>query len=187
MRAAIYARVSTTDQDNSLQIAELTEYVKRRGWELAGIYQDTLSGARADRPGLDRLMRDARLRRFDVVVVWKLDRFGRSLVDCVSAIQELAGLGIRFIATSQGLDTDESNPASKLLLHILAAVAQFERELIRERVQAGVRRARARGKRIGRPQKVFDREEVHRLRRQGLSIAKIAERMGLGVGTVARF
>ena len=186
MRAAIYARVSTTDQDNSLQIAELTGYVKRRGWELAGVYQDTLSGARADRPGLDRLMGDARLRRFDVVVVWKLDRFGRSLVDCVSAIQELAGLGIRFIATSQGLDTDESNPASKLLLHILAAVAQFERELIRERVQAGVRRARARGKRIGRPRKVFDREEVHRLRRQGLSIAKIAERMGLGVGTVAR-
>jgi len=186
MRAAIYARVSTTDQDNSLQVAELTEYVRRRGWELADVYQDTLSGSRADRPGLDRLMEDARLRRFDVVVVWKLDRFGRSLVHCVSAIQELAGLGIRFIAASQGLDTDESNPASKLLLHILAAVAQFERELIRERVQAGVRRARAQGKRIGRPRRVFDREEVHRLRRQRLSIAKIARRMGLGVGTVAR-
>ncbi len=186
MRAAIYARVSTTDQDNSLQIAELTEYVRRRGWQLASVYQDTLSGCRGDRPGLDRLMQDARLRRFDVVVVWKLDRFGRSLVHCVSAIQELAGLGIRFIAASQGLDTDESNPASKLLLHILAAVAEFERELIRERVQAGVRRAQAQGKRIGRPRRVFDREEVHRLRRQGLSIAKIARKMGLGVGTVAR-
>src|SRR5712692_7187331 len=87
----------------------------------------------------------ARCRRFDAVVVWKLDRFGRSLVHCVSGIQELSSLGIRFIATSQGLDTDESNPGSKLLMHILAAVAQFERELIRERVSAGIRNAKAKG------------------------------------------
>src|SRR5690348_54998 len=124
-RAAIYARVSTTDQNNTVQVRELTEYVERRGWQLAGVYQDQISGAHATRPGLDRLMADARQRRFDGVLVWKLDRFGRSLVACVSGIQELASLGIRFIATSQGLDTDESNPASKLLLHILAAVAQF--------------------------------------------------------------
>ena len=190
MRAAIYARVSTSDQNNSIQIRELTEYVERRGWELVSVYQDTMSGAKVSRPGLDRLMADARQRRFDAVLVWKLDRFGRSLVHCVGGIQELASLGVRFIATSQGLDTDESNPASKLLLHILAAVAQFERELIRERVSAGMRSAKAKGTRsgkpIGRPKRIFDREEVRQLRQNGLPIDAIARQMKLGVGTVLR-
>src|SRR5450631_3687774 len=190
MRVAIYARVSTTDQTNAIQIRELTEYVERRAWELTGTYQDQMSGAKASRPGLDQLIADARQRKFDVVVVWKLDRFGRSLVHCVSGIQELASLGIRFIATSQGLDTDESNPASKLLLHILAAVAQFERELIRERVSAGMRAAKANGTKtgnaIGRPRRIFNRDEVVRLRESGLSIEKISDQMSIGVGTVVR-
>jgi len=190
LKAAIYARVSTADQHNEIQVRELTEYVQRRGWELAGVYQDQISGAKASRPGLDKLMADARQRRFDVVLVWKLDRFGRSLVHCVSGIQELASLGVQFIATSQGLDTDESNPASKLLLHILAAVAQFERELIRERVSAGMRNAKAKGTRsgkpIGRPRRVFDRAEVLRLRQDGLAVAKIALQMNVGVGTIVR-
>jgi putative DNA-invertase from lambdoid prophage Rac len=190
MRAAIYARVSTTDQTNVIQIRELKEYVERRGWELAEIYQDQMSGAKVSRPGLDQLTIDARSRRFDAVVVWKLDRFGRSLVHCVSGIQELASLGIRFIAASQGLDTDESNPASKLLLHILAAVAQFERELIHERVSAGMRAAKTHGTKtgnpIGRPRRIFSRDEVARLREEGLSIEKIATKMHLGVGTVVR-
>jgi putative DNA-invertase from lambdoid prophage Rac len=190
MKAAIYARVSTADQHNAIQVRELSEHVQRREWELAGVYQDQISGAKASRPGLDKLMTDARQRRFDVVLVWKLDRFGRSLVHCVSGIQELASLGIRFIATSQGLDTDESNPASKLLLHILAAVAQFERELIRERVSAGMRNAKTKGTRsgkpIGRPRRVFNRAEVLRLRQDGISIARIARQMNVGVGTVAR-
>lgn len=190
MNAAIYARVSTVDQNNAIQVRELKEYVERRGWALTGTYQDQMSGAKASRPGLDQLMADARRRKFDVVVVWKLDRFGRSLVHCVSGIQELASLGVRFIATSQGLDTDESNPASKLLLHILAAVAQFERELIRERVSAGMRAAKAHGTKtgnaIGRPRRIFNRDEVLRLRGTGLSIEKIADQMSIGVGTVVR-
>jgi len=190
LRAAIYARVSTTDQTNAIQIRELKEYVERRGWELTNVYQDQMSGAKASRPGLDQLVADARRRKFDIVVVWKLDRFGRSLVHCVSGIQELASLGIRFIATSQGLDTDESNPASKLLLHILAAVAQFERELIRERVSAGMRAAKTHGTKtgnaIGRPLRIFNRDEVVRLREMGFSIEKIAGHMSIGVGTVAR-
>jgi putative DNA-invertase from lambdoid prophage Rac len=190
MNAAIYARVSTTDQTNAIQVRELQDYVQRRGWELTEVYQDQMSGAKASRPGLDQLMADARLRRFDAVVVWKLDRFGRSLVNCVSGIQELASMGIRFLATSQGLDTDESNPASKLLLHILAAVAQFERELIHERVTAGMKAARKHGTKtgnaIGRPRRVFDREEVVRLRKTGLSIERVASQMGIGVGTVVR-
>jgi DNA invertase Pin-like site-specific DNA recombinase len=190
MKAAIYARVSTTDQTNTIQVRELKEYVERRGWQIAGIYQDQMSGAKASRPGLDQLMADARLRKFDAVLVWKLDRFGRSLVHCVSGIQELASLGIRFLAISQGLDTDESNPASKLLMHILAAVAQFERELIRERVSAGMRAAKTHGTKtgnaIGRPRRVFDREEVVRLRSAGLSFEKISRQMRVGVGTVVR-
>ena len=190
MRVAIYARVSTSDQNNAIQTRELTEYVERRGWELATVYQDQMSGAKASRPGVDRLMADARQRRFDAVLVWKLDRFGRSLVHCVGGIQELASLGVRFIATSQGLDTDESNPASKLLLHILAAVAQFERELIRERVSAGMKNAKARGTRsgkpIGRPRRVFDHQQVRQLRQDGLVINAIARQLKLGVGTVLR-
>jgi len=190
MNAAIYARVSTTDQTNAIQIRELKEYVERRGWKLTCAYQDQMSGAKATRPGLDQLMADARRRKFDIVVVWKLDRFGRSLIQCVSGIQELASLGIRFIASSQGLDTDESNPASKLLMHILAAVAQFERELIRERVSVGMKAARKHGTKtgnpIGRPRRIFNRHEVARLRGTGLSIEKIAREMNIGVGTVVR-
>jgi len=132
----------------------------------------------------------ARQRRFDAVLVWKLYGFGRSLVHCVSGIQELSSLGIRFIATSQGLDTDESNPASKLLMHILAAVAQFERELIRERVSAGMRNAKSKGTRsgkaIGRPRRIFDRGEIVRLRQDGHSLAQIARQMNVGLGTVVR-
>ena len=190
MKAAIYARVSTTDQTNSMQIRELEDYVERRGWALSKVYQDQMSGSKASRPGLDQLMADGRRRRFDIVVVWKLDRFGRSLVHCVSGIQELASMGICFIATSQGLDTDESNPASKLLMHILAAVAQFERELIHERVSAGMKAAMKHGTKtgnpIGRPRRIFNRDEVVRLRGTGLAIEKIASQMSIGVGTVVR-
>ena len=190
LRAVIYARVPTTDQTNAIQVRELKEYVERRGWELVGVYQDQMSGAKASRPGLDQLMADARRRKFDAVVVWKLDRFGRSLVHCISGIQELASLGIRFIATTQGLDTDESNPASSLMMHILAAIAQFERSIIAERVSAGMKAAKTHGTKtgnaVGRPRRIFNRDEVVRLRETGLSIEKISEKMSIGVGTVVR-
>lgn len=190
MKSAIYARVSTTDQTNTIQVRELKEYVQRRGWDVAGVYQDKMSGKAASRPGLNQLMADARFRKFDTVLVLKLDRFGRSLVHCVGAIQELQTLGIRFIAISQGLDTDKSNPTSQLLMHILAAVAQFERELIHERVSAGMRAAKTHGTKtgnaIGRPRRVFDRQEVLRLRAAGLSIESVACQMRIGVGTVVR-
>jgi putative DNA-invertase from lambdoid prophage Rac len=135
-------------------------------------------------------MADARCRKFDCVVVWKLDRFGRSLIHCISQIQELTALGVRFVATSQGLDTDRANPASSLLLHILAAVAQFERELIRERVSAGMKAAAVKGTRsgkaIGRPRRVFDRSEVVRLRESGKALQWIANKLGVGLGTISR-
>ena len=186
MKSAIYARVSTTDQHNEIQIKELTEYVQRRGWELAGVYQDQMSGTRAQRPGLDALMADARLHKFDAVVVVKLDRFGRSLMNCVTGIQELTAAGVRFLATSQGLDTDASNPTSRLLLHILAAVAEFERELIKERVSAGLKHAKAKGAAIGRPRRVFDRQRALDMRAQGMSYPQIAQTLGVGYGTVVR-
>src|SRR6266446_5183873 len=144
MKAAIYARVSTTDQNCEMQLAELREYVRRHGWEIASEYVDTgWSGAKASRPEFDRLMLDAAQRKFDAILCWKLDRFGRSLLHCKTAIEQLQAHGVRFIATSQNIDTDESNPAARFLLHILMAAAEFERELIRERSMAGQKRYRS--------------------------------------------
>ena len=203
MRAAIYARVSTTDQNCELQLNELREYIKRHGWESVGEYVDSgWSGAKASRPEFDRLMQDAGKRRFEVVLVWKLDRFGRSVLNCKTALQQLKACGVRFIVTSQNIDTDESNPAAGFQLNMLIAVAEFERELIRERTAAGLKRyrqdygagkvgkeSRSRsGKNlpVGRPRRVFDRERVAELRAQGLSPRQIASRLGLGEGTVRR-
>ena len=202
MKAAMYARVSTTDQKCELQLRELQEYATRQGWTIVETYQDVMSGAKSNRPNLNRLMADAMARRFDCLLVWKLDRFGRSLVDCLNNIQILEDQGIRFIAVTQGLDTDQRNPASRFLLYVLGAAAEFERSLIRERTLAGQQRYRqdfALGKvgksvssRSGRnlpphrPRKIFDRDSVATLHAQGLSIRAIAGRLGLGVGTVAR-
>ena len=156
MRIALYARVSTTDQSCEMQLQELRHYAAQRGWQVFGEYVDTgWSGAGASRPELDRLMQDARTRRFDAVLVWKLDRWGRSVADCIRSIQELVSLGVRFLAVTQNLDTDESNPMSRFLLHILAAFGELEREMIRERVRAGLRNARAHGKALGAPSGPF--------------------------------
>src|SRR5260370_18140167 len=130
MNCAIYARVSTTDQTCEMQLRELREYVARRGWEVAGEYVDTgWSGAKASRPEINRLKQDARERRFECVLVWKLDRWGRSVADSLAGIQELKSLGIRWIAVTQNLDTDESNPMARFMLHIMAAFPPPEREI----------------------------------------------------------
>jgi putative DNA-invertase from lambdoid prophage Rac len=202
MKVAIYIRVSTADQNNELQRRELQEYAERHGWGIAQVYEDTLSGAKANRPGLDKLMADARARNIDTVLCWKLDRFGRSLLDCLANLRELDTHGVRFIAITQALDTDNRNPASKFLLHVLGAAAEFERELIRERSSAGRTRYLQdyRAGRVGktvhsrsgknlppdRPKRIFDRDRVGQLRAQGLSIRQIAAKLGIGVGTAAR-
>lgn len=202
MKIAAYARVSTPDQDPALQLDELRDYAARQGWDLASTYIDVISGTKARRPGLDRLMADARQRKFDIVLVWKLDRFGRSLVDCLSNIQSLESNSVRFIAVTQGLDTDERNPASRFLLQVLGAAAEFERSLIVERSRAGQARYRRdyeagkvgktvqsrSGKNMPphRPRKVFDRQKVVELREKGLSLRAIARIMGIGLGTVTR-
>jgi DNA invertase Pin-like site-specific DNA recombinase len=201
MRCAIYARVSTTDQDCSLQLTELRHYVKARGWELAGEYVDTgWSGAKASRPQLDRLMGHARSRKVDCILVWKLDRWGRSVSNLVSSLQELAGLGVRWIATTQNLDTDQHNPVGTLLMHMLAAVAEFERSMIQERVKAGVTEyARAykagqvgttrhskSGKDLpaGRPKRIFRRDEAEKLRKLGHSWRAIAKHLRVSASTI---
>ena len=184
-RSALYARVSTSDQNCEMQLRELREYCQRRGWSSVGEYIDTgVSGARASRPALDQLMADAAKHLFDVVLVYKLDRFGRSVLNLAQSLATLDSYGVRFIAVSQGLDTDHANPTSRLLLNILASVAAFELELIRERTVAGVRAARAKGKTIGRPRRVFRRDEAVRLRAEGHSWRSIATTLGVPVMTV---
>jgi putative DNA-invertase from lambdoid prophage Rac len=185
MKAAIYARVSTSDQNCEMQLRELREYLGRRGWDPAGEYIDAgFSGAKTSRPQLDRLMVDARACRFDAVVVWKLDRWGRSLAHLVQSVQELSALGIRFVAVTQNIDTDESNPMARLLLHLMGAFAEFERELIRDRVNAGIRNARARGKKLGRPRRVFRRDEALEMRAQGKSWRAIAAALNVPLATL---
>ena|SRR5215469_6635974 len=182
---AIYARVSTADQNCEVQIRELREYVQRRGWVVVEEYIDTgISGAKASRPALDLLMQDAPEHRFHAVLVYKLDRFGRSVLNLSQSLALLDSYGVRFIAMSQGIDTDQSNPTSRLLLNILASVAAFELELIRERTIAGVRAAKAKGKHIGRPRRVFRRDEAVRLRGEGHSWRSIARILDVPVTTV---
>ncbi len=149
MRAAIYARVSTVDKQNpEMQITPLKEYCRARGIDILNIYVDRTTGAKDRRPELDQLMDAARKRQIDMIIVWKLDRFGRSLKHLVTAIDELNTLGIAFVSYQENIDL--STPSGRLMFHMIAAMAEFERELIRERVKAGVANARAKGKRIGR-------------------------------------
>ena len=185
MIIAIYARVSTSDQSCEMQLHELRQYVAKRGWEVFAEYVDTgFSGAAASRPRLDQLLRDARLRKFEAVLVWKLDRWGRSVAHCVRSIQELVSLGIRFLSPTESIDTGADSPMSKFLLHLFAAFAEMERGIIRERVQAGVRAAKARGTRLGRPQRVFRRDDAIRLRGEGKSWRAIARALDLPMSTV---
>ncbi len=187
LSCALYARVSTTDQNCDLQLRELRQYVQARGWTVAKEYVDTgWSGAKASRPQFDLLMRDARKRSFDAVLVWKLDRWGRSVSHLFGSLDELVSLGVRWIAVTQNIDTDQSNPMAKFMLGIIALVAEFEREMIRERVRAGMSAAQHRGKRMGRPRAVFDRTRAVELRKQGKSIREIATALSVGRGTVER-
>lgn len=187
MKAALYARVSTTDkgQDPDLQLRELRRYAEARGWQIAGEYVDVgQSGAKDRRPELDRLMDDARKRRVDLVLVWKLDRFGRSLRHLVNSLGELDALGVGFVSFSESIDL--TTPAGRLMCHLLAAFAQFERDLIRERVKAGISNARAKGKAHGR-RSVFPEtrlQDLADMRGRGMSIRAIAEALGASTGCV---
>lgn len=184
---AIYARVSTDDQRCDLQLNELRAYCERRGWQLVAEYVDTgWSGAKKSRPQLDKLMSAAKMHRFDIVMCWKLDRFGRSVANFVEQLEQLDSWGIRFMCITQSIDTDNQSPSSRLLMQILAAVAEFERAMIRERVKAGLVAARKRGAKFGRRPKTFDREKVLQLHLQGKTVRQIAAIVGISKSHVAR-
>jgi len=187
MRAAIYARVSTVNNGQSpeMQLRELGEYCSRRGWTVTGEYVDVgISGVNEKRPELDKLLADARRRRFDAIVVWKFDRFARSVSHLLRALETFQSLGIEFVSLTEGVDT--STPAGKMIFTVLGAVAELERSLICERVRAGLRNAKAKGKILGRPRRALDTKQITALRAKGFSMRAIAKKLGVGVGTLYR-
>ena len=187
MRTAIYARVSTANNGQSpeMQLRELREYCERRGWEAVGEYVDVgVSGSKDSRPELNRLMTDAHRRRFDAVVVWRFDRFARSVSHLLRALETFRALGVEFVSLSEQVDT--STPTGRMVFTVMGAVAELERSLIAERVRAGLRNAKAKGKRLGRPPIVVDYPRIAALRAQGRGWKSIAAELGLGVGTVLR-
>ena len=187
-RAGIYVRVSTTEQDTGLQETELREYCERRGWESI-LYRDRgQSGAKQDRPALNSLLADLRKRKVDVILVWSLDRLARSLKQLLTISEECRSLGVDLVSLKQSIDT--TLPASRLTFQILGAVAEFERELLRERVKAGMAQARRAGKRIGRPAlRHFgpgELEKIRSLRSQGASVRKLAAIFGTTQWMIAK-
>ena len=185
LRAALYGRVSTLDQNAGMQVADFQEFCQRRGWKVADQYLDLgVSGAKERRPQLDRLMADARRRRFDVVICWKLDRMGRSLRHLVNLLAEFEALGVALVSLRDNLDL--TTPSGRLMFQVIGAMAEFERSLIQERVKAGIRNSRARGKRWGRPRVAVDRVRIRARRAQGDSWATICRELNVSKGTAQR-
>ncbi len=182
-RAALYARVSTLDQEPENQLAELRRYVAARDWVPIEYVDQGVSGTKDRRPALDRLVADARRRQVDTVVVWRLDRLGRSLKHLVTLLDEFHAVGVGFVSLGEGIDLH--TPAGRLQLHILAALAEFERARIAERVAAGLARARQNGTRLGRPEKVVPESVLGSVR--GLSVREAARRLGVSPATAHRW
>jgi len=189
-RAALYVRVSSGEQHTDAQERALLEYVQRRGWLPHKIYRDKgTSGSTSSRPGLDELLKDCRRRAIDVVVVWKFDRFARSLKNLIAGLELCRALGIDFVSVTEAVDT--SLPAGEMLFQMIGAVAQFERSLIAERVRSGLANARANGKVLGRPPlRKLSRKEVANLRKQRVQekmpFRALADRFGISVWTAHR-
>jgi putative DNA-invertase from lambdoid prophage Rac len=185
MRAGLYARVSTHDQQTlGLQAESMTSYISDRGWYVAKRVEDVGSGAK-DRPGREALLKAARRREVDVVVVWRLDRWGRSLPDLVVTLRELTELGVGFVSLTEALDL--TTPTGRAMTGMLAVFAEFEREILRERVRAGVAQARKEGRPHGRPRTAsLKADEVRRLKTKRVNHSEIARRLGIGRTSVRR-
>ena len=183
LRAAVYARVSTHDQEVENQLGELRRFVEVRGWSATEYVDVGVSGAKDRRPALDRVVADARRRRFDVLVCWRLDRLGRNLRHLVTLLDDLQALGIAFVSLGEGIDC--TTPAGRLQLHVLAALAEFERGRIQERVRAGLARARRQGKRLGRPVAVIPSDRVAEV--AGLSVREAAAMLRVSPSTLKRW
>ena len=185
-RVAIYARVSTRDQTTENQIIDLRHYAKQRGWQIAAEYIDEgFSGAKSSRPRLDDMMIDARRRKFDAVLVFRFDRFARSTAHLLAALDEFRVLGIDFVSTHEAVDT--TTPLGRMVFTVVAAVAELERSIIVERINAGLARAVAKGKKLGRPRgSQIDEKEIRRCLNAGMSTRAVARSMGIGLGSVHR-
>jgi len=184
-RIAVYARVSTTDQSTESQLLDLRRYTRERGWDIFKEYVDEgISGTKDSRPALNELMNAAKKRRFDVVLVWRFDRFARSTKHLILALEEFKNLGIDFVSYQENIDT--SSPLGSAIFTIISAVAQLERDIIAERVKAGLRRAVENGKRLGRPRVNVDVREIRQLRSEGLSLRAIASQVGISHTRVAQ-
>jgi DNA invertase Pin-like site-specific DNA recombinase len=183
MKAAIYARVSTLDQEPENQLQELRRYVQARTWTAIEYVDRGWSGSKDRRPALDQLIAHAKRRQFDVLVCWRLDRLGRNLRHLVVLIEDLNALGIAFVSLGEGIDC--TTPAGKLQLYILAALAEFERARIQERVRAGLARARAQGVRLGRPPRQIDPERLATV--AGLPEREAARKLGVPRSTLQRY
>ncbi len=184
--AAIYARVSTDKQKVDMQVEELKKYISNRDFKLGQLYIDQgYTGGNINRPAYGHMMEDAHKRLFDVLIVWKLDRLSRSLKDLITTLETLGSLGIDFISYDNSLDT--STPTGKLVFHVVGSVAEFERDIIRERVRAGLANARRNGKRLGRPSILAKvSPKIHILKENGLSNRAIARKLRVGEATVRR-
>jgi DNA invertase Pin-like site-specific DNA recombinase len=184
MRCALYARVSTVDQQPENQLAELRRYAAARGWDSAMEYVDHgVSGSKDRRPALDQLLADAKRRRFDVLVCWRLDRLGRNLRHLILLLDELHALSVPFVSLSEGIDA--TTPAGRLQLHVLGAIAEFERARIAERVRAGLARARSKGTRLGRPRRKLRLEDLERV--ASLSVRDAARKLAVSKSVLARW
>lgn len=185
MRAAIYARVSTFDQEPENQLAEVRRYVEARGWSAREYTDRGVSGAKDRRPALDELVKDARRRRFDVLVCWRLDRLGRNLKHLITLLDELQGVGVAFVSLAEGIDA--TTAAGKLQMHILGAIAEFERERIRERVMAGLQRARAQGTHLGRPRRRLPQAVIELAQNPNVGPAAASKQLGVSLATAYRW
>jgi DNA invertase Pin-like site-specific DNA recombinase len=184
LKAALYLRVSTLDQHPETQRYDLLQLVQQRGFTIVDEYVDRLSGSRARRPGLDRMLSDARRGRFQVLVVWSFDRLGRSVRHFLEVVDELQHINVEFISFRENVDS--GGALGRAMMVILGAVAELERNLIIERVRAGMRRARLEGQHIGRPKLIVDRDAVLRDRQRGLSIRQLAKMHRLSRTSVTR-
>lgn len=185
-RAALYARVSTREQQTlKMQIQHIRRYCKQRGWQVVSEMQEVGSGADTERPKRAEIIRAARQKKIDVLVVWKLDRWGRSLLDLVHTLQELQGLNIGFVSITEALDL--TTPAGRAMAGLLGVFAEFERELLRERIKAGIRQAQKEGRHCGRPRSAQKRaDEVVSLYRKNTSLRQIALNLGMSRSSARR-
>ena len=183
MRAALYARVSTQDQEPENQLQELRRYIEARGWTAQKYTDHGVSGAKDRRPALDRLVKDAKRRRFDVLVCWRLDRLGRNLRHLILLLDDLQAIGVDFVSLAEGIDA--TTPAGRLQLHILGAIAEFERSRVIERVQAGLQRAKRQGRTLGRPRRAISPRQLTRV--EGLSSRAAAKVLGVPRSTLQRY